>query len=119
MNFTPGALVGTMKTTANFLSCTGIEPVVRDEGVVGQHRAGRHHLGARDDDAGIGLLLHVAADVADLVRRPVAVDRRMDDGVVDEGHALLAELVPALAHSPGRDRRSRHWRRASPRNAAL
>ena len=36
------------------------------------------------------------ADVADLVRRPVAVDRRMDDGVVDERHALLAELVPAL-----------------------
>ena len=35
------------------------------------------------------------ADVADLVRRPVAVDRRMDDGVVDEGHALLAVLVPA------------------------
>ena len=71
------------------------QPVVGDEGVVGQHRAGRHHLGAGDDDAGVGLLLDVAADVADLVRRPVAVDRRMDDGVVDEGHALLAELVPA------------------------
>ena len=26
MNFTPGALVGTMNTTANFLSCTGISP---------------------------------------------------------------------------------------------
>ena len=71
------------------------QPVVGDEGVVGQHRAGRHHLGAGDDDAGVGLLLDVAADVGHLVRRPVAVDRRMDDGVVDEGHALLAELVPA------------------------
>ena len=71
------------------------QPVMGDEGVVGQHRAGGHHLGARDDDAGIGLLLDVAADVADLVRRPVAIDRRMDDGVIDEGHALLAELVPA------------------------
>ena len=69
--------------------------MVRDEGVVGQHRSGRHHLGARHDDAGVGLLLHVAADVAHLVRRPVAIDRRMDDGVIDEGHALLAELVPA------------------------
>ena len=38
----------------------------------------------------------MAADVADFVRRPVAIDRRMDDGVVDERHALLAELVPAL-----------------------
>ena len=65
------------------------------EGVVGQHRSGRHHLGARYDDAGVGLLLHVAADVAHLVRRPVAIDRRMNDRVIDEGHALLAELVPA------------------------
>ena len=71
------------------------EPVMGDEGVVGQHRSGRDHLGARHDDAGVGLLLDVAADVAHLVRRPVAIDRRMDDGVVDEGHALLAVLVPA------------------------
>ena len=69
---------------------------MRDEGVVGQRRTGRDHLGARHDDAGIGLLLDVAAHVADFVRRPVAVDRRMDDGVIDERHALLAELVPAL-----------------------
>ena len=72
------------------------QPVMGDEGVVGQHRAGRHHLGAGDDDAGIRLLLHMRADVRHLVRRPVAVDRGMDDGVVDEGHALLAEAVPAL-----------------------
>ncbi len=26
MNFTPGVLVGTMKTMANFLSCTGMSP---------------------------------------------------------------------------------------------
>ena len=69
------------------------QPVVGDEGVVGQHRSGRHHLRPRDDDAGIGFL-DVAAHVADLVGRPVAV-HRMDDGVIDEGHALLAELVPA------------------------
>ena len=69
---------------------------MRDEGVVGQHRAGRDHLGAGDDEAGVGLLLDMAADVGDLVRRPVAIDRRMDDGVIDERHALLAELVPAL-----------------------
>ena len=79
-----------------FLVLNRNQPVMGDEGVVGQHRAGRHHLGAGDDDAGVGLLLDMAADVADLVRRPVAVDRRMDDGVIDEGHALLAELVPAL-----------------------
>ena len=67
-----------------------------DEGVIGEHRSGRHDLGAGNDDAGVGLLLHVTANVADFVRRPVAVDRRMDDGVIDEGHALLAEFVPAL-----------------------
>ncbi len=26
MNFTPGELVGSMNTAANFLSCTGINP---------------------------------------------------------------------------------------------
>ena len=45
---------------------------------------------------GVGLLLDMAADVGDFVRRTVAIDRRMDDRVVDERHALLAELVPAL-----------------------
>ena len=72
------------------------QPVVGDEGVVGERRARRHHLGARHDDAGIRLLLHVAVDVAHLLRRQVAVDGGMDDGVVDERHALLGELVPAL-----------------------
>ena len=38
----------------------------------------------------------MAADVGDFVRRTIAIDRRMDDRVIDEGHALLAELVPAL-----------------------
>jgi hypothetical protein len=37
----------------------------------------------------------MAADVADLVRRSVPIDRWMNDGVIDEWHALLAELVPA------------------------
>ncbi len=72
------------------------QAVMRDEGVIGQHRAGRHHLGARDDDALVGFLFDVTADVADFVRRLVAIDRRMDDGVIDEGHALLAEFVPAF-----------------------
>src|SRR5260370_41031937 len=37
----------------------------------------------------------MAADIADLVRRPVAIDRWLDDGMIDEGHALLAKFVPA------------------------
>src|SRR3981189_1615477 len=37
----------------------------------------------------------MAADIADLVRGPVAIDRWMDDGMIDEGHALLAKFVPA------------------------
>ena len=78
------------------------QAVVGDEGVVGQRRAGRDHLGAGDDQAGVGLALDVAADVGDLVRRPVAIDRRVDDRVVDERHALLAEAVPAPARCPGR-----------------
>ncbi len=67
-----------------------------DEGVVGEHRAGRDHLGPGDDQPGIGLLLDMADDVADFVRGTIAIDGRMDDGVVDEGNALLAVPVPAL-----------------------
>ena len=65
-----------------------------DERIVRKHRTGGHHLGAGHDDARIGFLLHMAADVRHLVRRPVAVDGWMDDGVIDEGHAFLAVLVP-------------------------
>ena len=71
------------------------QSVVSHERIVRQHRAGGDHLGARDDETGVGFLLDVAADVADLVRRPVAIDRRMDDRMIDERHALLAEFVPA------------------------
>ena len=72
------------------------QPVMGDEGIVGEHRSGGDHLGAGDDEPGVGLLFHMGADVGHLVGRPVAVDRRVDDGVVDEGHALLAVAVPAL-----------------------
>ena len=89
------------------------QSVVGDERVVGQHRAGGDHLGARDDETGVGLLLDVAADVADLVRRPVAIDRRMDDGVIDERHAFLAEFVPAPGVVLVRIVEIRRWRRAS------
>ena len=78
------------------LVADGDQAVVGHERVVGERRARRHHLGAGHDDAGVGLLLHVAVDVADLLGRAVAIDGGMDDGVVDERHALLAELVPAL-----------------------
>ncbi len=70
--------------------------MVGDEGVVGQHRTGGDHLGAGDDETGVGLLLDVTADITDFVRWSVAIDRGMDDRVIDERHALLAEFVPAL-----------------------
>ena len=70
--------------------------VVGDEVQVRQARGRRHDLGAADDQAGVGLLLDVHVDVFDLVERLVAIDRRVDDGVVDEGDLLLDLLVPAL-----------------------
>ena len=69
--------------------------MVRDKGVIRQDRAGCDHLGAGDDDSGVGLLFNVGADVADFIGRPVAIDRGMNDCVVDEWNALLAEFVPA------------------------
>ena len=64
------------------------------EVVVGDRRRGRHHLGAGDDDAAVGLLLHRDVDVLHLFGRLVAVDRRIDDGVVHERHGFLRTLVP-------------------------
>ncbi len=69
--------------------------MVGDERVVGEHRAGRHDLGPGDDEAGVSLLFDMHADVGDFVRRAVAIDRRMDDRVIDERHTLLAEAIPA------------------------
>jgi hypothetical protein len=58
-------------------------------------RAGRHHLGAADDQPVVGLLLDVHEDVFHLVERLVAVDRRVDDGVVPVQDLLLRLAVPA------------------------
>jgi hypothetical protein len=45
-------------------------------------------------DAGVGLLLDGDVDVLDLLDRLVAVDRRIDQGVVEIEHRLLPALVP-------------------------
>jgi hypothetical protein len=68
---------------------------VGDEVGVRERRAGGHHLRARDDEPVVGLVLDVHADVGDLVGRQVAVDRRVDDRVVEVQDALLGVAVPA------------------------
>ena len=68
--------------------------VLAEEIVMGQRRVGGHHLGAGDVDAGVGLLLDGDVDVLDLLDRLVAVDRRIDEGVVEIEHGLLRALVP-------------------------
>ena len=60
-----------------------------------QRRIGGHHLGARDVDAGVGLLLDGDVDVLHLLDRLVAIDRRIDQGMIEEQHRLLAALVPS------------------------
>ena len=84
-----------MQTNANSLRLDRQRAVVRDEIQVRQARGRRHDLGARDDEAAIGFLLDVHVDVLDFVERLVAIDRRVDDRVVDERHLVLDLLVPA------------------------
>ena len=69
--------------------------VVGDEVVVRERRAGGDDLRAADDQARVGLALDVDVDVAHLVDGLVAIDRRVDDRVVEEQAPLLGELVPA------------------------
>ena len=59
-------------------------------------RRGRDHLGARHVAAGVGLLLDRDEHVAHLLGRLVAVDRRIDDGVVHEQDIVLRAAVPGL-----------------------
>ncbi len=70
--------------------------VLTEEIVMRERRRGRHHLGARHDHAGVGLLLDRDIDVLDLVGRPPAIDRRVHDRVVHEQDVLLRALVPSL-----------------------
>src|SRR5262245_57703372 len=71
------------------------QAVVRDEGEIREDRAGRDNRRARYDDARVRFLLDVHADVRYFVRRTIAIDRWMNDRVIDEGHAFLTVAVPA------------------------
>ena len=66
-----------------------------DEVGVRERRAGGDDLRPADDEPGVRLSLHVHVDVGDLVWRAVAVDRRLDEGVVHVEDALLRHAVPA------------------------
>ncbi len=69
-----------------------------DKGEMGQHRSGGDDLGAGDANPGIGLLRDAGVNVGGAARRSrrdIPVDRRLDQRVVDKGHALLAVAVPA------------------------
>ncbi len=61
-----------------------------------ERRRGRDHLGAGDIDAGVGLLLDGDEHVLDLIGGALAVDRRVDDGVIHEQDVFLRTPVPAL-----------------------
>jgi len=71
------------------------QAVVRHEGEVGQNRSRRYDLCTRDDDPCVGFLFHMDTDVGDFVRRTIAIDRRMNDRVIDEGDTFLAVAIPA------------------------
>ena len=68
--------------------------VLTEEVIMGERRVGGHHLGARDVDARVRLFLDGDVDILDLLDRLVAVDRRIDEGVVEIEHRLLRSLVP-------------------------
>ncbi len=61
---------------------------------MGERRIGGDDLGAGDIDAGVGFLLNGDVDVLDLFDRLVAVDRRIDQRVIEIEHRLLRALVP-------------------------
>jgi hypothetical protein len=68
---------------------------MRDEREVGEDGPGRDDLRTGNDKPRVGFFLDVHTDIRDFVRRTIAIDRRMNDGVIDERDAFLAEAVPA------------------------
>ena len=109
-NLTPGLPMSTMKIGANRLFLSG-RPVVRDEGLVGERRGGRHHLGAADDQAVVGLLHHVDAHVGDLVGRLLRSIGGWTSAWFMKKHALLRARCTSGGRCPGTASRSRRWRR--------
>ncbi len=70
--------------------------VLGDEGRMREGRPGRQHLRAAYDHAAVALGDDVHEDVLDLVDRPVAVDRRVDQDVIQEQHLLCVASIPRL-----------------------
>jgi hypothetical protein len=68
--------------------------VLAEEIILRERGIGRHHFGAGNIDAGVGLFLNGDVDVLDLFDRLVAVDRWIDQCVIEKKHRLLAALVP-------------------------
>lgn len=71
-----------------------------DEGGVGDGAAGGEHLRPADDDALVGLAFDMDEHVAHLVDRLAAVQRRIDDRVVEEQPAVGEGAVPGAGVLP-------------------
>ena len=65
-----------------------------DKVIVGQRRVGCHHLGPADDNARVGLFLHLNVNVFHFVDRLVAVNRWVNDSVVKVQAGFLNAFVP-------------------------
>src|SRR5215471_19722289 len=68
---------------------------VSNKVVMRQSRAGGDHFRATDDEASVGLSVHMDIHVSDLIRGPVTVYGRVDKRVVQEQDALLGFTIPA------------------------
>ena len=86
--------------------------VIADEVVMGERGAGRDHLGAADDHAGVGLLFDVNVDVHHVAGRPPLVDWRVDERVIQKEAALLNLAIPVQRRFADRARKTQGWRRA-------
>ncbi len=61
---------------------------------MGEGGVGGHHLSAADNDAALDFLINRDEYVLDLIHRLVAVNGRIDDGVVEVEAGFLDALVP-------------------------
>src|SRR5204862_7328264 len=76
------------------LVLNGNQSVMRNEGGMSQRRAGRDDLRSADPYSLVALLHNMDAGLRTLMDRAIAVDRRMNDCVIEKEDPFLRLLVP-------------------------
>ncbi len=67
-----------------------------NKGIVSKHRSGRYHLCATNNETTVSFFVYMDVDIAHFIGCFVPIDRRMNDGMVQEIGPLLRLVIPSF-----------------------